>query len=111
MTFLGKANRISLLFASIAFIAACTTLPPRSASEVQADKRMEQAVEQQLANDSSLYSRHLEVSVYQGVVTLSGFVFEANDPAEAVRVAALVPGVKSVSNQIDLQVGGVARAQ
>ncbi len=111
MIFSRKITGISLLFALVACIASCATHPPRTSSQIQVDKEIELAVMQQLANDKTLYSRHLEVSAYLGVVTLSGFVFEANDPAEAVRIAAHVPGVISVSNQIDLQVGGVARAQ
>ncbi len=42
----------------------------------------------------------------RGVVTLSGFVTESNELFEATRVAALVPGVTSVEDQIELQVFG-----
>ena len=111
MPTLWSSGKVSLLLASVTLITACSSLPPRNSSEVQTDTRMELAVAHALANDPELYSRHIEVSVYLGVVTLSGFVFEAKDPGKAVADAAQVPGVRSVSDQIDLQIGGVARAQ
>jgi osmotically-inducible protein OsmY len=103
---LKKPIRISLFFASVAFVTSCATKLPRDAYEIEADKKIAFAVTQQLAEDPNLYARHIEVSVYRGVVTLSGFVTEANDLFEATRVAALVPGVTSVEDQMELQMFG-----
>lgn len=107
MILFRMVNRIALLFAVVVLIASCTTAPPRNPAELKADQGIELEVSQQLANAPNLYSRHIEVSVDRGVVTLSGFVFESGDPAEAVRIVASVPGVISVSNQMELQIGGV----
>ncbi len=103
MILLKSVTRIFLLFAFVAFIASCATKPPRTSSEIKADKAIGLEVTQQLANDQNIYARHIEVDVYRGVVTLSGFVFEANDMFEAAQVAARVPGVISVSNQMHLE--------
>ena len=111
MISLKKTNRISLLLILVAFITSCATNPPRNSSEIKTDNAIELAVTQQLADAPNSYLRHVDVSVYRGIVTLSGFVTERDDLAEAVRIAALIPGVTSVSNQIELQVGGTARAQ
>ncbi|MDE2259308.1 MAG: BON domain-containing protein [Betaproteobacteria bacterium] len=106
MILLGKITRFFLLLALVASIASCATKPPRNSSEIKADKAIELAVTQQLDDDQNIYARHIEVDVYRGVVTLSGFVFEANDLFEAAQVAARVPGVISVSNQMQLEVFG-----
>jgi len=106
MTLLRKFSRFALLFALAAFIAACATSPPRTADEIAADKQIELAVKQQLADDPGIYAAHIEVSVSRGVVTLSGFVMEAKDLFGATRIAARVPGVTSVNNQMELEVFG-----
>jgi hypothetical protein len=95
--------RVSLLFALVAFVTSCATKPPRDASEIEADKQIEFAVTQQLAEDPNIYAWHIEVNVNRGVVTLSGFVFDAHELFEATRVAALVPGVTSVDDQVELE--------
>ncbi len=111
MIFLRMTRMILLSFALVAFIASCATKPPRSSSEIKMDNAIELAVTQQLDDAPNSYFRHVDVSVYRGIVTLSGFVTERDDLAEAVRITALVPGVTSVSNQMELIVGGTARAQ
>lgn len=61
---------------------------------------------QQLANDPNIYAEHIEVSVRRGVVTLDGFVMEIKDLDGAKQIAARVPGVTSVNNQMELEVFG-----
>ncbi|MDE2260781.1 MAG: BON domain-containing protein [Betaproteobacteria bacterium] len=104
MVFLRMTNRISLSFALIAFVAACATTPPRSPSEVAADKKIELAVIQALNDDPNIYARHIEVTVRRGVVTLSGLVLAIRDLFGATQVAASVPGVISVNNQMELKI-------
>ncbi len=106
MILMRKITRISLLFTLAAFIAACATAPPRSASEIAEDKKIEHAVIQQLAGDPSIYAQHIKVSVYRGVVTLSGYVLENREIFEAAQIAARVPGVTSVINEIKPPVSG-----
>ncbi len=104
MISLRKISIISLLFALVACIAACTTSPPRDAAETAEDKRIELAVIQALADSPSIYARHIEVSVRRGVVTLSGFVLEIGDLFGATQLAASIPGVTSVNDQMELKI-------
>ena len=101
-----KPIKISLFLGLLASGASCATRPPQAASESEVDRRIEFAVTQQLANDPKIYARHIDVSVYRGVVTLSGFVTESSELFEATRVAARVPGVASVEDQMELQMFG-----
>lgn len=106
MILMRKITRISWLFAMAAFITACATVPPRSASEIAEDKKIELAVIQQLTDDPGIYAQHIEVSVRRGVVTLSGFVLEGRELFEAIQIASRVPGVISVNDQMELEVFG-----
>ncbi len=104
MILLRNISRILLMLVLIGLIAACATSPPRSASESAADDKIELAVIQALADDPHVYARHIEVSVRRGVVTLSGFVLGIDDLYEAKQIAASVPGVISVNNQMELMI-------
>ncbi len=104
MTLLRKISRILLLLALTGLITACATSPPRSASEIAEDKKIELAVVQALADDPNVYARHIDVTVRRGVVTLSGFVLEIRDIYGAKQIAASVPGVISVNNQMELMI-------
>ncbi len=106
MSLLRKVFRISLLITAAAFIGACASSPPRTASEIDADRMLEQAVKQQLVDNPNIYAKHIEVSSRNGVVTLGGFVLEARDLFEAQQIAARVPGVTSVKNQMELEMFG-----
>ena len=102
----GKFAGISWMLAMVALITACTTLPPRTPAETEADNQLESAVMQALNNDPTIYARHIDVTAREGVVTLSGFVFQGSELFEAAQIAARVPGVTSVKNQIELEMIG-----
>ncbi len=88
-------------------IASCaTTQPPRSAEQVAAAKQLADAVALKLSEDPNIYAVHIDVSARGGVVTLSGYVFESNDLFAAPQLAAKVPGVTSVVNQLTLEIMG-----
>ncbi len=106
MSFLKKSATGALWLVLALSIASCASRPPRSAAELESDQKLEEAVTKQLAADPNLFARHIEVDAYRGAVTLSGFVFETTEPFEAAQVAARVPGVVSVSNQIQLEIMG-----
>lgn len=103
MNFLRIAFQTSLLLAMTLSIAACTTSPPRTEQQSEADHKIELAVTQQLEANPRIYAAHVTVSVRDGVVTLSGFVFEPEEVNEAKQSAALVPGVKEIKNRIELE--------
>ena len=103
MNFLRIAFQTSLLLAMTLSIAACSTSPPRTEQQTEADHKIERAVTQQLEANPRIYAAHVTVSVRNGVVTLSGFVLEPDEVNGAKQTAARVPGVKGVVNHIELE--------
>src|SRR5882672_475954 len=63
-------------------------------------------VEGALTGDPHLFARHIDVSVDGGVVYLGGYVWSVEDLYLARNLAASVPGVKSVSSELELMRGG-----
>ena len=84
----------------------CATRLPTSEAERAADAGLAARVEQALLGDSRIYARHVDVDAERGIVRLSGFVYSGEDLYEARRVAATVPGVLSVSSELELIIGG-----
>ncbi len=103
MNFFRMVLQTSLLLAVTLSIAACTTSPPRTEQQTEADHNIELAVTQQLEANPRIYAAHVTVTVRDGVVTLSGFVFEPDEMNEAKQSAARVPGVKAIVNRIELE--------
>jgi osmotically-inducible protein OsmY len=102
-----KIVRVLLCVVLALSIAACATAqPPRTAEEKLADRQLADAVAQKLSEDPNIYAVHIDVSARAGVVTLSGYVFESNDLFAAPQLAAKVPGVTSVVNQMSLEIMG-----
>ncbi len=106
MLFAKSMARTLVWIALVASMASCAALPPRTDAEIAADNSLELAVTHQLNASPNLYARHIDVSVYKGVVHLGGYVFENNDLFTAAQVAASVPGVVSVKNQVQVEVFG-----
>ncbi len=71
-----------------------------------ADARLASAVLETLHADPYFYDGHVTVTVRDGVLTLSGMVFDEWDLSTAQRLARRVPGVKRIINQLELQLGG-----
>lgn len=88
-------------------VSACAMGPRKSDAEQQADKATVQRVESALAANQELYSRHITVKADNGVVRLTGFVWDPPDLVEAVRIAEAVPGVTRVVNSLELQRNGM----
>jgi osmotically-inducible protein OsmY len=103
-----KPGRLAPFVAVIAAVAAsgCATQPRRTEGERAADDELAARVDRALLSDSAIYARHIDVDATRGVVRLSGFVWSSDDLYEARRVAANVPGVKAVVDQLELTVGG-----
>jgi osmotically-inducible protein OsmY len=84
-------------------LSACTTAPAtRSPAEVAADATIARQVKEALSSDPSIYDAHIEVTADRGVVRLYGVIAEAEDFAEARRVAKSVPGVRKVVSELRL---------
>jgi osmotically-inducible protein OsmY len=103
-------NRISctVLAAMCVYGAvACSTGPRKTDAELQADKATADRVEVALNADKALYARHIIVRADNGVVRLSGFVWDPPDLVEAERIAGSVQGVSRVVNTLELQRNGI----
>lgn len=102
----SRALRVGAAAVILAALAACAMGPHKSDAQKQADDAMADRVTQALAADQELYSRHITVRADDGVVRLTGFVWDPPDLVEAVRIAEAVPGVMRVENSIELQRNG-----
>jgi osmotically-inducible protein OsmY len=87
-------------------VAACASGPAKSDSQEQADKVMAERVEAALNADKALFAKHITAHADNGVVRLTGYVWEANDFEEATYIASNVPGVTKVVNDLELNRNG-----
>jgi osmotically-inducible protein OsmY len=70
------------------------------------DAEVQQQVETAMRTDRYFFDEHVTVTVRDGVVTLTGIVFDEWDLRTARRIATRIPGVKRVVNDIELVLGG-----
>lgn len=88
--------------------AACASTPPKSAAQIEADRALANKVEGALDSDPVFFFRHVDVRADDGKLSLSGYVWSDDSIVEAKRVASRVPGVTSVSDQLELERAGSA---
>jgi osmotically-inducible protein OsmY len=91
------------LFMMVTLIAACATSPPRSPEQVRADHATEEQVDAALDADPIYYYHHVDVRVDGGVAHLSGYVWSSEALFKAKQIAAAIPGVRLVVNEMELQ--------
>jgi BON domain len=102
-------NRVACAGAAVLVLCgvlACTTPSAKSDAQRQADRETARSVQAALDADKKLYAKHITVRADNGVVRLSGYVWDPPDLIEAKRVAALVPGVSQVVNDLELERNG-----
>ena len=87
-------------------VAACTSGPPKTDAQRQADKETAERVETALSSDKVLYAKHIFVRADNGVVRLSGYVWEPSDFQLAIAIAENVPGVTKVVSDLELNRNG-----
>jgi osmotically-inducible protein OsmY len=87
-------------------VAGCASGPPETEAQAQANKVMSERVEAALNADKSLFAKHITAHADNGVVRLTGYVWEPTDFDEAVFVAQGVPGVTRVVNDLELNRNG-----
>jgi osmotically-inducible protein OsmY len=107
MTILSRSNLRLLILAmmwhaSLLLTACSTALATRTAAESAADDSIARQLKEALSRDQRIYDAHIEVTSDRGVVRLYGVIAEAEDFAEARRVAWSVPGVKKVISELRL---------
>jgi len=108
MSSLFRIHRLDLLAGlSMSLLgASCASTPPESVAQVKADRVLADKVQSALDNDPAFYFRHVDVQAENGKVSLSGYVWSAPAIARAERIAGQVPGVRSVSDQLELERNG-----
>jgi len=87
-------------------VVACESSPPKTDAQLQADKVMGERVEAALNADKALFAKHITAHADNGVVRLTGYVWETSDFQEAVSIAEGVPGVTRVVNDLELNRNG-----
>lgn len=87
-------------------VAACASGPPKTAAQVQTDRETAERVETALNADKVLYARHISAHADNGVVRLTGYVWEPTDFQLALAIAENVPGVTQVVNDLELNRNG-----
>ena len=87
-------------------VAACASGPPKTTSQLQADKELSEKVEAALNADKALFAKHITAHADNGAVHLTGYVWEAGDFEEATFIASNVPGVTKVVNDLELNRNG-----
>jgi osmotically-inducible protein OsmY len=103
-------NRVAYTVAAVALaagLAACAMGPPRTDAQKQSDKEVADRVLAALDADKQLYAKHIWVRSDNGVVRLSGFVWDPPDILEAEDVAGRVEGVNRVVNDLELERNGI----
>ena len=103
---MNRIARAAALGALLCLGAACATDAGKSDAQLQADRETAGQVRAALDSDQQLYARHIFVRADNGVVHLSGYVWDPPDLLEAKRVAGLVPGVSQVVSDLELQRNG-----
>jgi osmotically-inducible protein OsmY len=103
---LTKRVSCSIAVAVLCGVAACASGPPKTDAQRQADRETAQRVEAALSADKALYGKHISVQADNGVVRLTGYVWEAADFETARIIAEGVQGVTAVVNNLELNRNG-----
>lgn len=99
-----KANAILPLLLSGLLVGCAPTQTQRAPGQAFDDVTVTAKVKTAIAKTSGLgEAASINVDTYRGVVSLAGFVDNAQQVAEATRVAAGVPGVDKVVNNLQVK--------
>jgi len=91
------------LAASLVLAVGCSSAPPKSREQSQADEATTERIYAALEANPIYYFRDVEVSVDNGVALLSGYVWTTDALYHAKDIASTVPGVSRVSNHMELE--------
>ena len=101
-----KRVSFSVAVAVLCGVAACASGPRKTDAQRQLDKETAERVETALSADKGLYAKHIFVSADNGVVHLTGYVWETSELNTAALIAEGVPGVTRVVNDLELNRNG-----
>jgi hyperosmotically inducible protein len=98
------ALRTVLTVGALLAATACASTRTRQApGEYLDDSVVTARVKTELIGDRRTEAHHIGVETFRGVVQLSGFVDSAGERSEAAAVAAGVPGVIEVRNNLEVK--------
>ena len=92
--------------ALLGVVSACASGAPKTEAQRQADKVTAERVEAALGADKTLYAKHINVHADNGVVWLTGYVWDRPDFDQATSIAESVPGVTRVVNDLEFNRNG-----
>ena len=101
-----KRVSFSLAVAVLCGVAACASGPRKTDAQIQTDKATAERVETALRSDKLLYATHITVHADDGVVRLTGYVWDRPDLETAALIAEGVEGVNRVVNDLELERNG-----
>ena len=87
----------------VTLVAACSTAPPKPPEQARAEELTAQRIYAALDADPIYFFRHVDVRVDGTVAHLSGYIWSADALYRAKRIAAQVPGVTRVVNEMELE--------
>ena len=97
-----KSGLVAILLATA--LAACGSSPTReSTGEYIDDAAITTRIKTAFVEDKAVKATNVKVETFKGTVQLSGFAESGNEIDRAVEIAANVPGVRSVRNDIRLK--------
>ena len=104
----GVMKRVAFSVAVVLLcgVMACASGPRKTDAQRQIDKETAERVETALNADRGLYAKHISVSADNGVVRLTGYVWETSDFETAALIAEGVQGVTRVVNDLELNRNG-----
>lgn len=102
-------SRVALAVMLVAAVVGCEAAPRRTSAEQQTDEAISGRVIGALSADKVLFARHISVWADGGVVHLAGYVWDVSDLYHAKRIAAAVPGVTRVVDEMELEREGSHR--
>ena len=103
---LVRALRLAAIVLAGAQLGACATYVARAPEESAADDALAAQISAALDADPMYYFEHVDVHVNNGIAQLSGYIWSVDALNRAKRIAAGVPGVTEVVDQMELERNG-----
>lgn len=100
------AARTLIAVTAVCVVAACASGPPKTDDQKHADQALSDRVQTALTGDKLFYGRLITVRADNGVVYLTGYVWDPPDITTARIIAEGIDGVTSVVNNLELERNG-----
>jgi len=103
---MSHVKTLITLFSTVVLIitlGCASTRTHEGTGEYVDDSVITSKVKAAIFNEPGLKVSEIKVETFKGVVQLSGFVSSRDDMKGAMRVASAVPGVKSVTDEMQLK--------